>query len=156
MDRQSPVNDPLVLPTEAEMALARESSRRLAAHEFSDQPSVRIQVLGDSDGQKEIDLPLAAVRLLQSLLDEMSEGRSVALVSTPLEVTLPRAADLLNVSIPYLIQLVDEGQLSSRLVGASRRVRLGDLLEFKRRDDAHREQILDELTAEAQALNLGY
>ena len=66
------------------------------------------------------------------------------------------AADILNVSRPYLIKLLDERKLPHRRVGNRRKVLLEDVLRFKRRDDQTRLGVLDELTREAQALGLEY
>ena len=145
-----------VAPTEADVQLARESSRRLATHKLGRRASVRIQVLDDGEEAETLAVPASALRLFLHLLTEMSQGNAVTLIPTHAELTTQQAADLLNVSRPYLVKLLDEGKIPSRTVGKYRRVRFDDLMAYKRKDDDARAKILDQLTAEAQELGMGY
>ncbi len=103
-----------------------------------------------------VAIPTEAVALLVRILAHMANGDAVALVPIQAEVTTQQAADLLHVSRPYLIKLLEEGKLPYRRIGSHRRIPLRNLLAYKRQDDAERRAIADELTAEAQLLGLDY
>lgn len=150
-----PCNFETVAPSEADAVLARESSRRLAAHQIGEGTSVRIQLL-DDDQAETLSVPASALRLFLRLLTEMSEGNAVTLIPTHAELTTQQAADLLHVSRPFMVKLLDEGKLPCRTVGKYRRVRFDDLMAYKRKDDEARAKVLDQLTAEAQQLGMGY
>jgi excisionase family DNA binding protein len=145
-----------VAPTEADALLARESSRRLATHKLGKGDSVRIQLLDAGKEAETVAVPASALRLFLHLLTEMSQGNAVTLIPTYAELTTQQAADLLNVSRPYVVKLLDEGRIPCRTVGKYRRVRFDDLMSYKRKDDETRARVLDALTAEAQELGLGY
>jgi excisionase family DNA binding protein len=145
-----------VAPTEADALLARESSRRLATHKLGKRSSVRLQLLADGDEAETVVVPASALRLFLHLLVEMSQGNAVTLIPTHAEMTTQQAADLLHVSRPYVVKLLDEGRIPCRTVGKYRRVRFDDLMAYKRKDDEARAKILDQLTAEAQELGMGY
>jgi excisionase family DNA binding protein len=144
-----------VAPSEADTLLAQESSRLLAARKLGKRLSVRIRV-GDGEDTEPVVVPTSAVRLFLHLLAEMSQGNAVTLIPTHAELTTQQAADLLNVSRPYVVKLLDEGRIPSRSVGKYRRVRFDDLMTYKRKDDEARAKILDQLAAEAQELEMGY
>src|SRR5947207_1546522 len=143
-------------PTDAEARLARESLPGIDQILESDQSGLRLCIQSDGPTGPEIRLPVSAVRLLKEILAEMAQGHAVTLLPVYSELTTQQAAGLLNVSRPYLIGLLEEGQIPFRLVGQHRRVRFDDLMAYKRKDDETRRRIADALTAEAQELGMGY
>jgi excisionase family DNA binding protein len=143
-------------PTEADAHLAGESLRRLTVLIESGQSDYRLHIRVSERADEDIALPSSAIPLLKEILAEMARGHAVAIRPVRAELTTQQAADLLNVSRPYLIGLLEGGKIPFRLVGQHRRVRLDDVMAYKREDDAARRRLADELTAEAQALGLGY
>jgi excisionase family DNA binding protein len=145
-----------VAPTEAETELAQESSRRLAPYLLNARDGLRLQIIEDGAPGEVVAVPGSAVRLLVHILTEMAQGNAVTLVPIHAELTTQEAADLLNVSRPYLVKLLDEGKIPHRTVGKYRRVRFDDLMAYKKQNDQERLKVLEELIAQAQELNMGY
>jgi excisionase family DNA binding protein len=143
-------------PTEADARKARESLRQISDILTSGVSDLSIRIQNDEQLGAEIILPVSALRLLKDILAEIAQGHAVALLPIQAELTTQQAADLLNVSRPYLIGLLEERKIPFRLVGQHRRVRLDDLLAYKRKDDEDRRRVADELTADAQELVMGY
>ena len=149
------LEDP-VIPTPHEVALAEASSRILAQHLPSQPADVQLRLVKDGQETEVVTVPVVALALFLRLLKEMAHGHAVTLLPLHTELTTQQAADLLNVSRPYLIRLLEDGQISYRKVGTHRRVQLRDILAYKERTDTDRRAALDELAAEAQRLGLGY
>lgn len=144
-----------VTPTEEESALARESSR-LLAHYLGARDGLRLQIIENGGAGEALDLPAPALRLLLHILTEMAQGNSVTLTPIHPELTTQQAADILNVSRPFLVKLLDEGTIPSRKVGTHRRVLFSDLMAYKKQNTELRLKALEELTAQAQELDMGY
>jgi excisionase family DNA binding protein len=141
------------LPSEAEAVVAKETSRLLATRLEKGGP-MQLRILDDESPGGTIKLPAAAVALLVRILEEMARGNAVTLIPVHAELTTQEAADMLNVSRPSLIQLLEEGKIEYRKVGTHRRVRFEALMKYKRRADANRRAVLEELAAYDQELGL--
>ncbi len=140
-----------VPPSEHDIRLARESSRRLSPYMKAD---LRVRI--EDDDEPDILLPAAAVRLLVHLLAQMAEGNAVTLMPIHAQLTSQQAADLLGVSRPFLVKLLDEKKIRFHKVGTHRRILFSDLIAYKKKMDAQRHEALDELTKQAQELDMGY
>ncbi len=141
-------------PSKEDVELARASGQRLAPLARRGRPlTLRVRDAGE---EKTIELPAGAVKLLQAILEDMASGRAVTIVPQNAELTTQQAADFLNVSRPFLVQLLEQRKLPFRLVGSHRRVRFEDVLRFKENIDTERRKVLDQLAGEAQELKLGY
>ena len=146
----------LRLPTQqaseqAQAALRSLSSvaRRKSARE------IRVEAEG-ADKAVSVTVPKEAFELFLEVLGQMANGNAVTIVPVHAELTTQQAAELLNVSRPFLIGLLDDGKIPFRLVGSHRRVRFADLMAYKESDDKHRRVALDALAEEAQKHGLGY
>jgi excisionase family DNA binding protein len=113
----------------------------------------RLVVVPADDGDP-VEVPPSVVDVLREVLDHLRRGERVRVVPEDVEITTQQAADLLNVSRPYLVGLVDRGEIPSRKVGSRRRLKLTDVLLYREVDLARRKRAVDELAAEAQALGL--
>lgn len=101
-------------------------------------------------------IPAGAVRLLLSILTQMSEGNAVTLIPINAELTTQEAADLLHVSRPFLVRLLEQGDIPYHKVGTHRRIKLTELLAYKKKMEAESRKAREELTREAQELDMGY
>lgn len=139
------------MPSDDDAALADRAGRKLAA--FGDGTDPVPARIGAATSEP-VDIPASAVRLLKEILDQMAHGNGVALTPLHAELTTRQAADLLQVSRTHLVQLLDEGRISCRKVGAHRRVRVEDIVDYRRETESRRRKALDELTAFDQDLGL--
>lgn len=146
-------------PSSATVAAAEHALRALtlptAATQGPTQRSISVRSQAD-DGEVSVVVPAEAFELFLAVLAQLANGNAVTVVPVHAEFTTQQAAEMLGVSRPYLVKLLDEGKIPHRMVGTHRRVLAADLLAYKTADDATRKLVVDELTAEAEKLGLGY
>jgi excisionase family DNA binding protein len=112
---------------------------------------IKIQETGEF-----ITVPKKAITLLAAILEHMAEGKSISIISSESEVSTQQAADMLNVSRPHLVKLLEQGKIPHRKVGKHRRILLQDLITYEKNLEKEREKQLEFLAKQAQGLNLGY
>lgn len=144
-----------VTPTEQDTRIARTASEALATLlQQNGASEARIRFCAQGEQETEITLPHSAVRILFSALQEMAKGHSVTLLPVDTELTTQQAAQLMRVSRPSLIKMLDENKLPYRKVGAHRRVRYEDVLRCLEAERARCEKVMQELMAETERLGL--
>jgi excisionase family DNA binding protein len=129
--------------------------RELAAFERVLEPLRRGQAarLVGPDGDA-IELPEEIHELLVSIIENLKAGNGVTVIPMHAELTTVEAAELLNVSRPFLIKQLEAGALAYHMVGTHRRLRLADVLAYRDRMDEQAEEALGAMTAEAEDLGL--
>lgn len=147
---------PKTLPSEADIALARESGRALSTVLMTRSETQQIDFHDEKGTVHTVRMPTSALRLLLDVLTEIGQGNAVSIIPIHAELTTQETADVLNVSRPFLIQLLEKGNMPFHKIGTHRRVRYQDVIAYKKRIDGERRKALDELAAEAQELGMGY
>ena len=140
----------LIEPNASVAALAGEAARALSKMIGRHARSVSLHADGKCEAR--VVVPAEAFRLFVRILSEMANGNAVTIVPVHAELTTQQAADLLNVSRPFVVKLLEEGKIPFRTVGTRRRVRFRDLMAYQQADEAERQRRLDELTAEGEKL----
>jgi excisionase family DNA binding protein len=152
MSHAAPVYPGVRMPTEAEASLALESSRLLAAC-IGQGDSARLRLI---DGEADVTVPVSAIHMLVDILNQMAQGNAVSLVPIHAELTTQQAADLLNVSRPFLVKQLEAGAIPFYKVGRHRRVRFSDLMAYRNQLEQRSSEAADALAAQAQDMGLGY
>lgn len=141
------------IPSRRDIELAGTAQRALD-NTASPEALLHLQIATPGAKSTSLDLPPVVTRLLRHILRETAAGNAVTLLPAETEVTTQQAADLLNVSRPFLVGLVDKGALAARKVGKHRRLPLRDVLAYKAETFVKRSAALDELAAYDQELGL--
>lgn len=142
------------LPTTQDVEEAKVSSRTLA--KYSDAERVQLSIKGSNNESDELILPGHALQLLLDILSEMSRGNAISVMPVHAELSTQDAANILNVSRPFLVGLLNEGVIAHHKVGSHRRVLAKDVIAYKQKVDAERQSSLDSLSSISQELGMGY
>lgn len=139
-------------PNQEEIAQAKEASRQLARLLPEDQRPLRL--VTEDNRHEMISIPPGAVRLFMDVLTQLGQGRAVTILPKKVELTTQEVADYLNVSRPYVVKLIETGQIPARTVGTRRRIAIEDLIRYDENDRKRRRAALDEIALIDQKLGL--
>jgi excisionase family DNA binding protein len=139
-------------PNESERTVAEKLSHELT-HRLAQGEAVKVRLSGD-ESSTQYPLPAIAAKLLVKILTEIANGNAVTVVGLKPELTLGEAAELLNVSLPRLVRLLEDRELPFHIVEAQRRIRVADLLAYQRKVHEDRKAMLREMVALNQKMSL--
>lgn len=96
-----------------------------------------------------VELPESLYRALKDAAEILRQGAAVVISPLQRRLSTTEAGDLLGVSRQYLTRLIDRGEIPCDRTGRHRRLKLSDVLDYKRRRDEARGAFMDEFTAES-------
>jgi len=140
------------LPTPDEMEEAKISSRTLS--KYADVERVTVKVPQSDETYEDLILPGMAIDLLLNILTEMGNGNAVTIMPLHAVLTTQEAANILNVSRPFLVKLLEEGEIDFEKVGKHRRIKAQDLLAYQQASKQQQLEALNELAALGQELGI--
>ncbi len=144
-------------PTKNEQIIAQkslDSASRLAKSFARRKKSVVIEV---SDHENvHLEVPPKVFRLLKEILSIMAQGKAFSLIPSESEISTQQAAEMLNVSRPHVVKLLETGKIPFHKVGKHRRILLEDIVAYMKNFQKVREAALKKLADQAQELDMGY
>jgi len=141
-------------PGDVDAEVAKRAARRITDYLRNHPQDDLFEALGEVGGDDALVIPRPTAILFAQILDALAEGRGVQIIPKEAELTTQQAADLLHVSRPYLITLLESGQIPYRKVGRHRRITFEALIEYKRHDDLKRRAAADDLAQLSQELGV--
>ncbi len=141
-------------PTESAITLANQALESISAFIANPPDTITLAILDPAMQDTSITIPSGMFQLMVNVLQSVSRGEPVTILPHSAELTTQEAADMLRVSRPYLVKLLDSGTIPSRKVGIYRRVLLQDLLHYQKTEKQRQSAVMEELTKEAQDMGL--
>lgn len=138
-------------PSKKDIGVAKKSSVALGALPLHKGSPAYLNI-----EDKTIELPESAVKLLLEIINQIAEGNGLTLIPEHTLITTQEAADLLNVSRPFFVKLLESYAIPFQKVGNRRRILIDDVLKYKEKTHKERTKILQKLIDQAQDLNMGY
>src|SRR5216683_1710074 len=141
-------------PGDVDAEIADRAARRIRFYLENHLEDELIETLGEVGDDDALVVPRPAVVMFAQILGALARGQGVQIIPKDAELTTQQAADMLNVSRPYLISLLESGQIPFRRVGRHRRITFEALMQYKRQDDLQRRAAADDLADLSQELGL--
>ncbi|CAG9409457.1 MULTISPECIES: helix-turn-helix domain-containing protein [Providencia] len=142
------------LPAPKEIEAAVRGQRELATYLSTKLETQQISIKDADDNIHQIELPTSALTLLMAILGELAAGNAVQVVPVHAELTTQEAANILNVSRPHMVKLLEEGRLPFHKTGRHRRILFADLMQFKAQREKESLQAMQALVDQSQELGL--
>lgn len=150
------MNIKTTLPSSEEIALAKLSSQELSAVIESNGEAQKINVVDKLGNFHEVTLPASALNMMVEVLTQLGQGNSVSITPIHAELTTQEGADMLNMSRPTFIKLLNSGEIPFSRTGNRRKVPFAAVMEYKQRLENQRLAALAELSELDQAMGMGY
>ncbi|NUY57190.1 MULTISPECIES: helix-turn-helix domain-containing protein [Salinivibrio] len=144
------------LPSAEEITLAKLSSQALSAVIETNGEAQKIHVVDKSGQSHEVTIPSSALNMMIEVLTQLGHGNSVSITPIHAELTTQEGADMLNMSRPTFIKLLDANEIPYSRTGNRRKVAYADLMAYKNRLEEKRLAALAELSALDQEMDMGY
>jgi len=143
-------------PTRSEQKLAQENLEaleKIARKHQGTSHAIEIEISGE---KTHITVPSSALSLLNTIFEHMAEGKAISIIPSETEISTQQAAEMLNVSRPHIVKLLEEGKIPFKKVGSHRRIKVRDLQKYKDKMEEDRREQLKKLAEQAQELDMGY
>lgn len=148
------MNAAIKLPSAEEIALAKLGSQELSAVIETNGEAQRINVVDKLGKSHEVTIPASVLNMMIEVLTQLGQGNSVSITPIHAELTTQEGADMLNMSRPTFIKLLDSQEIPFSRTGNRRKIAFADIMEYKDRLEERRLTSLAELAALDQELNM--
>ena len=135
-----------------ERSILEEIDALLRQTDDDDADRARPMLLGPNN--ERIGLPEPVFRILQQIVPHLLKGHALTIVPVHQQLSTQEAADILNVSRPFLIGLLERGEIPYVKTGKHRRIRFGHLMAYKKQRDMECRKALERLVELGQEYGL--
>lgn len=146
----------ITLPNAEEIALARLSSQELSSMLGTNSVAQKINIVDKRGESHELSIPSSVFDIMVEVLTQLGNGNSVNITPVHAELTTQEGADLLNMSRPTFIKLLDSEAIPYNRTGNRRKVLFSDINAYKTKLEQERLDTLNELSALDQGMGMGY
>ena len=141
------------LPPNAQDATVASAAAQVLSRYLSNEETIILQIINDKQIEL-VELPASVGTPLMNILESMSKGYGIRIVSEADEMSITEAAEVLDVSNRFMVDLLNKGEIPYSEVDMQYRIKMEDLMTYKTNDIAKRRAILDQISAESQEHDL--